>query len=170
MGPDNLPIGTIIIWAGDPTDLTSNWKVCNGTQLKKSDYQELNATLGTRWDNDKGYSADFFSLPDLRGVFLRGVNGDRNDGYQDPDYASRIRLKGDSTVSVNSAGSYQRCEMQAHSHALKDVGKTGVTNGLPGPGGNTYHGHGIVPSTEISGGTETRPVNAYVYFVIKVKA
>jgi hypothetical protein len=35
MPADNLPIGTILIWAGDPGDLPSTWKVCNGKQLKK---------------------------------------------------------------------------------------------------------------------------------------
>jgi microcystin-dependent protein len=169
MASDNMPIGTIIIWAGDPGDLPPSWKVCNGKQLKKTDYAELYGTLGTRWDNDNGYQADFFSLPDLRGVFLRGVNDDRVDGYQDLDVDSRVRLKGNSAVSMDDAGSYQRCDVQSHLHALKGVITTGVANGAAGPDGNSYHGWGTIPATENSGGRETRPVNAYVYFVIKVK-
>jgi len=171
MATDNMPIGTIIIWAGDPNDLPSTWRVCNGKQLKKTDYPELYGTLGTRWDNDSGYQADFFSIPDLRGVFLRGVNDDRNDGYHDPDVGSpsRVRLKGNSTVSMDDAGSYQKSGVQTHVHALTGALTTGGMNHAPGPDGNTYKGWGTVPTTESYGGQETRPVNAYVYFVIKVK-
>ena len=164
---DNLPIGTVMIWAGDPGDLPASWKVCNGKQLKKTDYAELYGTLGTRWDNDSGYQADFFSLPDLRGVFLRGVNDDRVDGYRDPDVTTRVRLKGNTMVSVDDAGSYQRFEFQSHAHGLNFSAVN--AGGAVGPDGNSYQGWGPAPPTSASGGKETRPVNAYVYFVIKVK-
>jgi hypothetical protein len=78
----------------------------------------LYGTLGTRWDNDNGYVADFFSIPDLRGVFLRGVNDDRNDGYHDREVNKRVRLKGDSTVSMDDAGSYQKDTVGKHDHYL----------------------------------------------------
>lgn len=154
-----------------PNDLPANWKVCNGKPLKKTDYPHLYGTLGARWDNDKGYQADFFNIPDLRGVFLRGVNDDRNDGYHDPEVSKRIRLKGDTTVSMDDAGSYQKDTVGRHDHY---IGQT-VANyydahdpnnaGWVTPDTNAHH----KSRTGLNNDVETRPVNAYVYFIIKIK-
>jgi microcystin-dependent protein len=166
MAADNLPIGTIMIWAGDPNALPPTWRVCNGTQLKKTDYAELYGTLGTRWDNDNGYSADFFSIPDLRGVFLRGVNDDRNDGYHDPNVDKRVRLKGDSTISMDSAGSYQKDDLKEHTHNfMAGGGSSGPRDAV-----SIDTRHEYQRGTYATGGQETRPVNAYVYYIIKVRA
>lgn len=165
MQTDNLPIGTILIWAGDPGDLPSTWKVCNGKQLKKTDYPDLYGTLGTRWDNDLGYQADFFSIPDLRGVFLRGVNDDRNDEFKDPDVSSRRRLKGDSTVAMDDAGSYQIDNIKAHQHYfIAGGGSSGPRNAMSKDANLEYY-----QETNLVGGNETRPVNVYIYYIIKVK-
>ncbi len=184
MPADNLPIGTILIWAGDPGDLPATWKVCNGKQLKKTDYPDLYGTLGTRWDNDLGYQADFFSIPDLRGVFLRGVNDDRNDGFQDKNVAQRIRLKGNSTISMDDAGSYQKDSIGKHNHEIVNQtfgGKTSrplavsgnvspADGDLDGSGNVTgYDKHSVPLIIDNYGIEETRPVNAYVYYIIKVK-
>lgn len=168
---EHLPIGTIIIWGGDPTEIPENWKVCNGDPLATNQYQKLHHVLGKRWDNDAKYKENHFNIPDLRGVFLRGVNEDRNDEYYDPEFSERKRLKNDPTQTLadNDAGTYQKYEIQSHSHELKDIATTGVSNGAPGPDGNSYRGYGLVPATKLAGGKETRPVNAYVYFIIKVK-
>ena len=52
MPTDNLPVGTVIIWVGDPNDLSSNWEVCNGKQLKKTDYADLYGILGVQKNFD----------------------------------------------------------------------------------------------------------------------
>lgn len=181
---DNLPIGTILIWPGDPNNLPSNWKVCNGKQLKKVDYTELYGVLGTRWDNDNGYHTDFFSIPDLRGVFLRGVNDDRKDGFHDPEVAGRVRLKGHSTTSMDDAGSYQKDSFKKHNHELAKQTFGGVSATPLAVSGNASPHDGDLDGSiditgydkasvsliiENTGSEETRPVNAYVYYIIKIR-
>jgi microcystin-dependent protein len=162
----DLPIGSIIIWAGDEQDAPTNWKVCNGKALKKTDYADLYSILGENWVKDEGFNKDFFCIPDLRGVFLRGVNDDRTDSFRDPDVDKRVRLKGDSTIAKDSPGSYQGFDIQAHQHMLQAGG------GSSGPrhvlSVDTSYSQDV--PTSIVGQKETRPVNAYVHYLIKVKA
>ena len=58
-----VPVGTIISWpvATNPEDM-DNWLECNGQSISPSVYPELFAVLGN-------------SVPDLRGLFLRGHGG-----------------------------------------------------------------------------------------------
>lgn len=172
MPADNLPVGTVLIWAGSPNDIPSNWRVCDGKQLKKTDYGDLYSILGTRWDNDNGYQADFFSLPDLRGVFLRGVNDDRNDEYKDPDVQIRVRLRGNSTTSVDDAGSYQMSAVGKHFHnyASPWLGVGGESNSGSGNDATKKNAQQTYHTDEGNTANETRPSNAYVYFIIKVRA
>lgn len=182
---DNLPVGSIIIWAGDPNELPVNWKVCNGKDVLKSDCPELYAVLGTYWDNDKGAGADRFCLPDLRGVFLRGVNEDRNDGYRDVDVEKRVRLKKGASPLPNSPGSFQLDAVKKHNHDIEMQSWGGIYATPEAVSGNTAGSDGNIDSSQISDGydrnsvplvitdygssIETRPVNAYVYFIIKIK-
>ncbi|HQU82491.1 MAG TPA: phage tail protein [Pyrinomonadaceae bacterium] len=167
---DNLPVGTVLIWAGDANEIPRNWKVCNGKQLMKTAHSDLYEILGTRWNNDRGLHNDFFCLPDLRGVFLRGVNDDRNDGYHDPNVADRVRLAGQMETSMDDAGSYQIGSVERHTHFLSISQNNGVSGGSPGPDGNNDTGYHLTDlRTSEYGNDETRPVNAYVYFIIKIK-
>ena len=167
---DNLPVGSILIWAGDPTDLPSTWKVCNGKALKKTDYSTLFSVLGTNWDKDEGFHTDFFNIPDLRGVFLRGVNDQRSDEFRDKDLDRRTRLKSDSTISKDLAGSFQIDGVGTHHHQYDSpFGSGGESNAGTSKDPTsknvqkTYLTHGNQPDNQ------TRPVNAYVYYIIKVK-
>ena len=58
-----VPVGTIISWpvATNPEDM-DNWLECNGQSISPSVYPELFAVVGS-------------SVPDLRGLFLRGYGG-----------------------------------------------------------------------------------------------
>ena len=58
-----VPVGTIISWpvATNPEDM-DNWLECNGQSISPSVYPELSAVVGN-------------SVPDLRGLFLRGYGG-----------------------------------------------------------------------------------------------
>jgi microcystin-dependent protein len=181
---DNLPIGSVIIWAGDPNELPSSWKVCNGKELLKTDYATLYGILGTYWNNDKGDQTNFFRIPDLRGVFLRGVNDGRTGNYSDKDSKNRFRLNGSQDLTLNSPGSFQQEAIAKHSHQIVQQSWGGVYTTPQGISGNTSDKDGNFDSSQLStgidrnnvplviaefGGEETHPVNAYVYFVIKVK-
>jgi hypothetical protein len=111
-----------------------------------------------------------FTLPDLRGVFLRGVNGGRNDAYADPEASSRSYAFGPQPAGFqsNQVGSYQQDMLEKHHHAvpLSSVGSQNQYHPV-----DKYELMDKEPSTQTSdaGGTETRPVNAYVYWIIKAK-
>jgi microcystin-dependent protein len=122
---DKTPVGTIVAFAGD--DAPPGYVWCNGDSLSRTDarYVELFDKLTTaggktvlpRW----GYSdATTFRLPDLRGVFLRGVDSGRG---QDPDVNSRTAAyPGGSTGGV--VGSYQDSDIKTHQHNVTLSGNT----------------------------------------------
>ncbi|MBN1306441.1 MAG: hypothetical protein JXA18_00890 [Chitinispirillaceae bacterium] len=90
-------------------------------------------------------------VPDLRGLFLRGLNAGREDDREDPEGVGR------------TAGDYQADTLKSHTH-LEDLA-TG--NGGLFSGGS--YGESMTKSTSPTGGAETRPRNAAVYWYVKVK-
>jgi hypothetical protein len=118
----------------------------------------------------KGISG-FDSVPDLRGVFLRGI-----------DYSVTGRNLTARDVE-RKAGSYQEDAFLAHSHRiaasqgtsvaqLNDPGATGFAGWSNSFMGYTYGENSRIPDKlliEKSGSTETRSKNIAVYYYIKVK-
>lgn len=83
------PIGSIVAFAGRIDDahlLPERWRECNGESLNRLEFEELWNVLGESWGSGNGPQS--FSLPDLRGLFLRGVSGNRTDSLRDPDVSS----------------------------------------------------------------------------------
>lgn len=165
--PKNYGIGSIIIWPGNDNQIPKGWMICNGTKLSKKEYGELYKKIGPYWGVDKGDSQDFFKLPDLRGVFIRGVNGNRNDMYS-ATQENRFNLMKKPSKDV---GSFQLSQNQSHTHGFT---KGNVSGGHSNPSvlGSGYGGltEGYLNNVAIknSGGFESRPINAYVHFIIYV--
>lgn len=67
------PIGTIAYFAGDSAP--AGWLKANGAQVSRSVYANLFAAISTRFGAGDGSTT--FTLPDLRGVFLRGFDDGR---------------------------------------------------------------------------------------------
>ncbi|WVT33281.1 hypothetical protein PS49_177 [Aeromonas phage PS49] len=67
---DSVPVGTIIMWPGQYPP-NGNWMHCDGTWLGRNDsrFTTLFSILGTLYGGD----ANNFALPDMRGMFPRGV-------------------------------------------------------------------------------------------------
>ncbi len=104
-----------------------------------------------------------FNLPDLRGLFLRGWNGSRDDEYKDTDLKNRVALFSGGQP-WNNVGSYQLDELKSHTHDVK----------FRAIGGSAFiagEAHAVdslgTTSTTATTGTETRPKNAYVQYIIK---
>ncbi|MBB5074404.1 hypothetical protein HNQ69_001546 [Bartonella callosciuri] len=57
-------------------DLPKDWLICDGKAYLRRDYRDLFATIGTVWGEGDGVTT--FNVPDLRGMFLRGVDGGRS--------------------------------------------------------------------------------------------
>lgn len=103
-----------------------------------------------------------YLVPDLTGLFLRGV--DYNNLW---DADSAFRWSKVSGLSGTNLGTYQYSQFLSHQHAFSlTITGNGTTNATIGSGGGTaktpYTG-----TTNITGGSETRPANAYVNFFIK---
>lgn len=159
----SVPIGTIMAWPGPTSTIpyTDGWLPCNGGVVSRTQFPELCAVILRFWGRLDG---DSYKLPDLRAMFLRGVNIDRQDGFTDPEFASRIVQGTDG--SPNDVGSVQQDAFQQHQHA---VGWRANVGGGNGPPVHKLHGphDGFTDAAGTS--TETRPNNAYIHWIIKAR-
>jgi hypothetical protein len=139
-----IPIGTII-----PSMLTQaqfNGQVGSGYWV----IADGSSCTGTAYASVTGY----VTVPDLRGVFLRGKNNGRSDGNQNPD--------GDLTL-----GTYQADAFASHTHSYPADGDNGLQNNNHASNGN---GTGGTNSNTVAsaGGNETRAKNVTVNYFIRV--
>lgn len=160
----------------------AGYLLCDGSPVLKTAYPELWAAIGTTWDTKTNTAtgsaydvpaAGYFRLPDLRGVFTRGVG----------------------TPAVGTAatlGGYQTSELLAHSHnfIFKQDGvwyaTHYLTSGTRATAVDTSYSNispdislvnaqtgassssGLYLANEATGGNETRPVNVGINYIIKV--
>jgi microcystin-dependent protein len=180
---NGVPVGSIIPFGGPTTSIPDGWMACDGRMLNKYNYPQLFNAIGYSW----GGSSNNFYIPDLRGYFLRGVADVQST---DPDKSSRTALQTGGNIG-NNVGSYQTDDVKPHLHTgTTDVAgshthqwKYGV-EGDDGYTGSSYNEYTRVPgsdddaiapsgnhthtfTTNNSNGSESRPKNAYVWFIIK---
>lgn len=174
-----IPAGAIVPFAGPVDKIPDGWLLCDGTAVRSSVYANLFNAIGKSWGGD----GDYFNLPDLRGMFLRGVSGDSGN---DPDADDRGRLiDGDRGNTGNKVGSYQEDAIRnitgqtwaAHTKANLEE----ITNGaftLGDPIGNYKAATTGSPKSavlqfdaskapDVKTGSDNRPKNAYVNYIIK---
>ncbi|MCP4133729.1 MAG: tail fiber protein [bacterium] len=175
-----VPVGTIMPFAGLKKDIPNGWVACDGQEFTvDGDMKILFGIIGYAWG---GNGSTTFRVPDLRGMFLRGMD---DAAVKDPDAASRTSYSG--SVVGDIVGSYQSCSTMMPRTPFSTNSDSGnhrhqlpTFNGLSGSHeiGNGYHGMDFLPaeysdyagihSHTIGGGdNETRPVNASVYWIIK---
>lgn len=175
---NGVPAGTIVAFGG--ITAPPGWLLCDGQVVDAATYPDLAAALGEGWGDGGDLSGPKFHLPDLRGRFLRGVDGSAG---RDLDAASRTSdTQGN---KGNKVGSLEDAAFAAHSHGVSDPGHSHtVPLWQDGCSGGAYHAHGQIHTcaswsetsssavTNISlqtvGGTETRPVNAAVTYIVKL--
>ncbi len=152
----SVPAGSILPFGG--TTAPTGYLLADGSAVSRSTYSDLFAAIGTAYGNGDGSTT--FNLPDLRGRFLRGVDGGSG---RDPDVANRTAMAAGGNTG-NNVGSIQLDEFEAHTHTYNRVTYSG---GGTGRGCNTSAAGGENVSTTSTGGNETRPVNAYVNYIVK---
>jgi microcystin-dependent protein len=110
-----LPPGMVAPFAGPATagSEPAGWLLCDGRAVSRTTYARLFGAIGTAWGQGDGSST--FNLPDLRGLFLRGVNGTRLDRFADPDRDSREAANPGGN-SANSVGTVQTNKLATHNH------------------------------------------------------
>ncbi len=187
MIPAGVPVGTVVAYAGLIDEdaqqaparrqilAAQGWLVCDGGTVPVSQYPVLAVVLGNAYGNQKNGQ---FCLPDYRGVFLRGVNGDRQSP-NDPAAAQRTGSgPGGQGNTGNQVGSLQTSQFQEHEHQYTP----GTVPGTFQPG----EAEGVQSTTQSTTtavvceagdaastgcfGAETRPLNLYVYYLIKATA
>ena len=174
-----FPAGAIISFGGTEDKIPVGWLLCDGSEYLQADYPDLYNTIGTNWGSS---AAGMFNVPDLRGVSLRGVSGESNDGFSDPDSATRIsRLTGGAVG--NNVGTYQ---MDALQNVTGNVGSFNTYAAIHGVSDGPFKQTWVYTSTGIGSGSsdsynnvdfdlsraartssETHTKNAYVNYIIK---
>ena len=136
------PSGTVVAFAG--ATAPSGYLICDGTAVSRTTYAALFAVISTTYGVGDGSTT--FNLPDLRGEFVRGLDGGRG------------------VDSGRSLGSFQSDQIAAHSHDITTgpVGTSIVSNG--GADRETDSG---TQATQSFGGNETRPRNVAMNYIIK---
>lgn len=163
------PTGSVLAFAGPSVPL--GFLVCDGRALPRAQFPDLFAAVGTvhgdgsRVDGTPtGFVATHFNLPDYRGRFLRGRDSGRG---RDPDSADRTPQQAGG-ASGDEVGSVQGDDIESHTHGVRVVNSD--PSGPPAAIDSTPVSAGYVVlqnQIERSGGSETRPVNAYVQYLIK---
>lgn len=160
-GVDTVPVGTIMTYISSST-IPDNYLYCDGTAVSRATYSALFAKIGTSFG--VGDNSTTFNLPDLRGMFLRGVDNGANRDYN----ASRV------------IGSTEADTMQGHYHSITSntfkypsVGGSGAGTAFPDNASAVAVTIGS-PTTDGTNGTprvstETVPENVAVAYIIKYR-
>jgi hypothetical protein len=156
-----FPAGAVIPFAGKAEKIPDGWLLCDGSSYNTIEYADLYDAIGANWGT---VHPDSFRVPDLRSVFLRGVNHGSADGFTDPDAGTRISRHAGGNIG-NQVGSYQDDQFESHNHLNKT---TFIVDGVGGRySGGSWGAYSQNPAILNSGGNETRPQNAYVNYIIK---
>ena len=160
--------GTISAYGGNTAP--TGWLLCDGTAVSQTMYADLFAVIGCNF----GCSGGNFNLPDLRGRFLRGRDG---GALRDPDSGTRTAMSTGGNTADN-VGSLQVDGFKSHRHRL--VSPNAIENTMHLSAGYGIHANQLQVSgtvftdtnaggqvMENTGGNETRPVNAYVNWIVK---
>jgi microcystin-dependent protein len=154
-----VPPGTVMAYAG--TTVPDGYLLCDGSSVSRATYSKLFESIGATYGSGDGSTT--FNLPDYRGVFLRGHH---HGSTKDPDSVTR------------TIGSEQSYQFENHVHKPLPITYYPVINlqvsttstgwcallHVPGQGFSE-----ITTSDPLNGnhGSETRPVNRSVTFIIK---
>ena len=154
--------GEIKMWSTNTPP--TGYLECNGAAVSRTTYATLFAVIGTTYGAGDGSTT--FNLPDTRGYFIRGWD------------------HGAGVDTGRAFGSTQADAFKAHNHTA-NVSDPTHFHGIPTFAGNTAGGSnanafsastggttaaastGIGVSITNTGGTETRPLNLALMFIIK---
>ena len=136
-----IPVGSIMAFFGHKAP--EGWLMCDGSVIPdQTEFTAIRELVGN-------------NTPDLRGMFLRGMNNGRTDGKQDPDGESR------------TLGGFQSDTFRKHSHNLFINANAGNTWSIEHAGDYGGSSGSHLRITDYVGGSETRPKNVAVNYIIK---
>ena len=182
--PDTQGTGTGFQSNGIPT----GYLECNGQLLSRSTYNALFNVIGTKYGST---DSNNFRVPDLRGEFIRGVNTSGSGADANRSIGSS---QGGQNASHDHTGTYTGTASQQSlvgtADKISESFNQGTTTGIFGRGANTNsgltpsrvdttatgtltvdasHNHSVtVSGTSASQGSEARPRNIAMMYIIKV--
>lgn len=165
-----LAPGIVLPFAG--ATAPTGWLLCNGQAVNRTTYAALFSALGTAHGTGDGSTT--FNVPDLRGEFIRGLDGGRNI---DPGRTLGSKQKG-SMVPLDSSGILQSYIMQANSAQITSPGDVALSRDRLGLDydGTTYPNTYItwlnstndqLPETGGFYSAQSRPRNVALNYIIK---
>lgn len=174
--PDTNIVGEVVAYAG--ASVPENFLECDGRAVPRTGlYQDLFNVIGVTHGSGDGSTT--FNIPDYRGRFLRGVDG---AAARDPNSATRTAMNTGGNTG-NNVGSVQTDATKKNGLALSDPGHTHTTQtnlAWTASGWGSGAGNVVVVSTGTgssttgvtlgAGDSETRPINAYVKYIIRYLA
>lgn len=136
------PAGEVAAFAR-PT-VPPGWLHCDGTSVSRTTYARLFSVIGTYYGAGNGSTT--FTLPDLRGEFIRGWDAGRG-------------------VDIGrNFSTFQADELKQHNHGGVPL-RTNDTDRGVGP--DSYFSLDTIGSTTFFGGAETRPRNVAMLYCIR---
>lgn len=171
-----VPAGCIMPFAGPASSVPAGWMLCDGSAISRSTYANLYNVIGVAWGTGDGSTT--FNLPDMRGMFLRGVAG--TDTIGDPDAGTRL-ANANGGNSGNNVGSYQGDAIRNITGTFKSFDRdspqfsgafyntlndwsASVAGGNSDTWGNRT---GFDASLVVPVGSDNRPKNVAVNYIIK---
>ena len=145
--PEGVPSGMVLYVAANTAP--TGYLKANGAQVSRSTYAALFAAIGTTFGVGDGSTT--FTLPDLRGEFIRGWDDGRG------------------IDSGRAFGSAQADAFESHTHSLAaTTSRFGSTQSTAAGYSRDAQAAGYTPPDTLStGGTETRPRNIALLACIK---
>lgn len=191
-----VPIGSIIAFAGTESSfnelnrriLDNSFMICKGQELNRQSYPALHYVIRTVWGG--GSTGSKFSIPDLQGRFLRGSD---IEGKLDPDTVARKNNDGEDRRGVGGYQTFATAKPKSAADITQDIGNHSHTVGIGATdkdagsqlevdkqrfadfqassngAKNTSESGGHHHSISWGDDKETRPVNAAVLYIIRVK-
>ncbi|WP_342087723.1 tail fiber protein [Dyadobacter sp. OTU695] len=187
-----MPVGAILAYSGESSHVPNGWMICDGTLLNIDDHKELFQVIRYKWGKD-GLQ---FRIPNLQGLFLRGVGGGTNNPNSSQFANSEGVQGGIGSIQIGSTknpGLYTD-QVGDHNHGgfnflwqdpyvapggnyddgnFGGIARADASKKKPGVGEGKiawdtqfagHHGHQV-----LGGNDETRPINAGVNYIIKIR-
>lgn len=150
----NVPTGAIIPFAG--SSIPAGYLLCNGATVSRTTYANLFKVIGTTWGAGDGSTT--FKLPDARGRFPEGANGNlgtyHNAGLPNITGAASFGFRNDWQKSASGALSWSNASFQGLCDFPTQVG---ITLNLKANSSSTLYGKS----------TTVQPQSLCVQYLIK---
>jgi len=167
--PQAVPTGSVHMMA--TTTAPSGYLKCNGAAVSRTTYADLFAIIGTTHGEGDGSST--FNVPDLRGEFVRGwddgrgIDSGRSFASSQSDQNKQHNHTATSTVT-DPGHNHVYIDQQAHNEGYRpwkagdnDCGQRNKNTN------NAFTGISVSTSIANDGGSEARPRNIAMMYVIK---